>query len=368
METLILFGGSFDPIHNGHIKLANLISQKYNANVILIPAKRPRWKSPKANDEHRLNMVKIAIKNHCSSSVSFSDYEINKNDDINYSIDTIKYFKNKYKNIQLIYLIGADQVNAFDRWKDPEEISKLCKIVYIERPGYKVNDQNVKKYKMENFKIDQLLNISSSDIRHLRTIETPFEVLDYIIKNNLYFVDEIKKYYSEKRYNHVLSVAYLSYQVSILNKLDIANKAFIAGLIHDIGKNISNEETLKIMKENYPTYIDGYSEKIYHQFVGEYIAKNELKILDGDILDSIKYHATGKGNMSPLSKIIYACDKVDPTRGYDSKKEIKALNDNYYDGFIKILKNQVEYFNKKNILFNNPLTKECIKKYLQMEI
>ena len=143
----VIFGGSFDPIHNGHIRILKAASEKLNATPIIVLSKAPRWKSPAEDVSHRLNMVKIAVEHHLSNAI-VSTYEIDKDDEINYTIDTIRHFKDVYPEDKLYFLIGADQVNQFDKWKDVEELSALASIVFSNRPNYELSEENITKYKM----------------------------------------------------------------------------------------------------------------------------------------------------------------------------------------------------------------------------
>ena len=208
------------------------------------------------------------------------------------------------------------------------------------------------------------MDISSTKIREMKSIDVSPLVLSYIIDNRLYFAGKIKSYMNENRFIHSVSVAKLAYEIADSNHLADKNKYFIAGLIHDIGKDISKEELEEIMNEFYCEY-DNFPYQIKHQFVGEYIAKKVFEIDDSGILNAIKYHTTGRANMSLIEKCIYAADKIEPNRGFDSKDFIKEMKVNIEKGFIKVLEANKQYFIERNIQFDNPLTKECFDYYLK---
>lgn len=365
MEKLVLFGGTFDPVHNGHLRIARFASLNLNADVVFIPAKSPRWKTPNAdvNDRHR--MLHIALKKEGTGSVYISKYEMESKDDINYSIDTVKYFKKKFKNREIVLLIGSDQVESFDKWKDADKIAELATIVYVARPDIKIDNDNISKFNMKRLDYDGSGSISSSKIRSLKELDTPKEVLDYIADHNLYYFNELAKLYSEKRLEHAISVANVAYKIAISNS-DVVNPgdAYIAGLLHDIGKNVDSNEQKRIMQTYFKDYLTNLPPNLYHQFVGAYIAKMKLGIDNQAIIDAIMFHATGKAHMTPLSKIIYSADKVDPLRGYNSKKLIKTCIKNYYEGFNLVLQENKKYLLEKGYQINNPLTEACIKLYL----
>ena len=354
----ILFGGSFDPIHLGHINMAEQASKQLDADVIFLPSKVAVWKNDSTDINHKVNMIELAIRNYPRFHVDL--YEVEKGEEQNYSIDTVRYFVNKYPEDTFYYLIGTDHVNAFHKWKEAEELSKLAKIIFFARPDYQLDEENVKKYHMIQIEgIPQ--DISSTDIRSLKSLQLDEAVLDYIMLAELYFVPKIRSFVSSKRYLHSCNVADLAYEIAKANNIERPDKAYIAGLLHDIGKHKEHETS--IMVEHYKEYLD-YPELIKHQFIGEYLAKEEFGIVDEDILEAIKYHTTGKPNMCTLAKIIYAADKIEPGRGFDSSDLIAAMMENVDKGFVTVLKANVEYFESKQINYNNELTSKCIEYYL----
>ena len=106
------------------------------------------------------------------------------------------------------------------------------------------------------------------------------------------------------------------------------------------------------------TYLD------YSTFVS-FLQKDLFKIEDEDILNAIKFHATGSGNMTDLGKLIYACDKIEPTRGFDSSKLIMAMEENLKKGFEIVLKENKIFLEKNRGNIDNRLTHECFDEYLK---
>ncbi len=366
MERLIIFGGTFDPIHNGHLRIAREASLVLNADVVFVPAKSPRWKEPTASSKDRLKMLKLAMQENGSSSFYIDEYELKKNDEVNYSFDTVSYFKKKYPKKELFLLIGADEVNKFPAWHKAKELSKMAKIVFANRPEIDIDQKIVSEYKMVTLNFFESGEVSSSAIRNLQSIDTSSKVLNYIIENNLYFMKKLHAFLGDKRLNHSLSVAKVAFSIAKANKIDKPERAFIAGALHDIGKELSKDESLKIMNEFFKDYKD-YPSFAWHQFTGSYLAKEKFGIKDISILDAIKYHCTGKAHMSQLAKIIYAADKIEPTRGYDSSSLIKDCLDDYYVGFLHVIKENAKFLSAKGDSTSIPLTKECFAEYLNKE-
>lgn len=364
MKNIIIFGGAFDPIHFGHLNMALNASKQYDADVYFVPARISVWKHETAPVEDKIAMLNLAIKAvGMGNRFKVSRFEADSENEINYSIDTVKQFKRTFPQSNLFFLIGGDQVNSFHLWKECDEIASLSQIIYFDRKDVNLSLDNIKRFKMEKVE-GECSAANSSDIRSLISLETPYQVIEYIISHKLYFINKIKLYLNEDRYNHSVSVAKLAFAIAQCNKLDNPGNYLIAGLLHDIGKNLTFDRQLRIMNDYYPDYIY-LNPKIYHQFTGAYLAKTDFKINNDTILNSIMFHTTGKANMTDMEKVVYCADKIDPTRGFDSEDLINSIKVNLDKGFITILKANREYFKENNIDFDNKLTKDCMNYYLK---
>ena len=360
----IILGGTFDPVHNGHLRIASVAAKKFSAKIIFVPNKAPRWKEPLTDIAHRKAMLEIALKK-ANFEYEISDYEVNKQDDINYSIDTVKYFKNKYPKDNLYFLIGADQVNQFEKWQDAVELAKLATIVYSSRPGFKLNEKNIKEFNMVSLDFEQSGDVSSSDIRELKSLDLDEDVLRYIEDNNLYFIGKISKYVNKARLSHSIQVARLAYKIAKVNNLETPERYYIAAILHDVGKTSTcdNEDAVEFMKKHYPEYLD-LPRFAYHQFIGEYIAKKDFGIKDEEILEAIKFHCTGNSNMKRIGMVVYASDKIEPTRQFDSTWLINSCLKDWYQGFIDTLTDNKKYLLGHAKDITNKLTDACFKQYL----
>ena len=354
----IIFGGGFDPIHLGHINMALQAQKTYPGEVIFVPAKVAVWKNDSIGAEHKLAMLSLAIKDYAGFSVD--TFELEQKEQPR-SYETVNYFKKKYPHDHLYFLIGQDQVNAFDQWIHPEIIAQKCQIIYYKRPKCAINTANVDKYQMVAVE-GPSIDVSSSDVRELKSAYVPEEVLTYIEENSLYYINRIKPLIKESRFLHSVSVAHVAYRLAKRHQLDFS-KAYIAGILHDIAKYFDKDESLRLMKEYYPEFVN-IGAYAYHQFLGEMVAKNSFGILDTDILLAIKYHTTGRKEMGWLEKLIYVSDKIEPTRQYDSSDLIKAMENDFNSGFLTVLKANRDFLAKKNKDIDNYLSEECFAFYL----
>lgn len=364
MQKIIIFGGTFDPVHNAHMRIAVAASLKLNADVVFVPSKSPRWKNPLTNSKHRLKMLKLAMKDAPSGSM-ISEYELKSKDSINFSIDTVKYFKTKYPKAMLYFLIGADQVNKFSEWKDAEELSNLAIITFVSRPKYKLDKNIIETYHMLDLSYLDSGDVSSSDVRELRSIDIPDPVRKYIETNHLYWIEKLEKYLPEQRLNHSLRVADLSLKIAKYNQLDHLERFYFAGLLHDLGKTYISDssDSIEFMKKHFPEYMN-LPKFAYHQFIGAYLAEHEFGIKDEIILDAIKYHCTGKDNMSQVGMVVYAADKIEPSRPFDSRWLINSCYKNWKQGFLDTLEDNKKYLLNHNKDITNRFTDRCFEMYL----
>ncbi len=184
-----ILGGTFNPIHMGHLILAEEARFKLNLDkVIFVPTFIPPHKEiePGIKPEDRFKMVELAIEGNDAFEVS--DYEI-KVKKRSYSIDTLKEFKKKYgASSQLYFLTGSDSLKDLFSWKDINDIFKISKFIVAPRPGFPVNA--IPK-EVETVVITPI-EVSSEDIRRRvkegRSIRylIPEKVREYIVARKLY--------------------------------------------------------------------------------------------------------------------------------------------------------------------------------------
>lgn len=179
-----LFGGAFNPVHNGHMAVAYAALDKIKLDrIIFIPTgKAPHKKETQISREDRYNMLLEATASEDKFSVS--DYEI-KRTEVNYSANTAEYFKSLYPDDELYFIIGDDSYNELNTWFEPHRILKVCTLLVFPREGAAVKPPAV-EIPM------QKVPISSSEIRNQIKIGKdcrnllPKSVFDYIIKRKLY--------------------------------------------------------------------------------------------------------------------------------------------------------------------------------------
>ena len=132
-----ILGGSFDPVHMGHIGLAQETHERFSLDQILfLPVFQSPHKShiPLASSIHRMAMLRLALKDNTHFGIS--DTEMRR-EEVSYTIDTINRFRLKYSSSELYLIMGYDNLLDLDLWKDSREIMKNCHILVASRPGLK---------------------------------------------------------------------------------------------------------------------------------------------------------------------------------------------------------------------------------------
>ncbi len=201
MAKIILFGGTFDPVHIGHVTVAGFARDKTCADqVVMIPAKQSPHKkvSPMACDRYRFEMLQLAVEGMTGFCVS--DCEITRGLP-SYTIDTVKYFHDQFPQAKLYWLVGADAVGSLHRWHRIDELVEFCTLSVMYRAGFGLPDMSLLKSVLSESKIKELeqniietplIDASSTLIRQYVADGREFDhlldkrVAEYIKKNTLY--------------------------------------------------------------------------------------------------------------------------------------------------------------------------------------
>jgi nicotinate-nucleotide adenylyltransferase len=192
LKRIGILGGTFNPIHIGHLILAEQSRQLLHLNkVIFVPTYISPHKSSKflAPAHTRYQMVSLAVKNNPYFEVS--DLELVRGG-ISYSIETVRRLKTTFPQTRLFFITGSDFLDGFSTWKDIEELSKICKFVIAQRPGYEYRQLRKKMLKNIQKIYVSALDISSTQIRRriksgqsIRYLVSE-EVRGYILQKKLY--------------------------------------------------------------------------------------------------------------------------------------------------------------------------------------
>jgi|TARA_B100000131_G_scaffold85553_1_gene82517 nicotinate (nicotinamide) nucleotide adenylyltransferase len=210
-----IMGGTFDPIHFGHLNLLLGAKSSLKLNkIIIVPNSNPFYKVKTSSFKHVKEMLNIAIDNKADISISNIESDSNKK---HYTYNSLKNIVLDKKNVEYFLLIGSDHSKSFQTWFEPKKILDLVNLVIVDRPGYSsdimnllkinklfkrqlkyksliVNYNKINKKKIIRLTLKKNVEISSTDIREafksfneemiLKLI--PKKIYEYIIKNGLY--------------------------------------------------------------------------------------------------------------------------------------------------------------------------------------
>lgn len=191
MKKIGILGGSFDPVHNGHIAIAqDAYLQAGLDMVFFMPTAQSPLKShiPLANDFQRYRMIELALQNQPKFDVL--DWELVEQG-VSYTINTVHMLKKNWPHIRFYWIIGDDLLESLSQWKQINELAELIEFIVVQRPGGVVETPPIPNLKIQRIN-NPLYNISSSEIRQKirngKSIDelVPIEVKNYILINNIY--------------------------------------------------------------------------------------------------------------------------------------------------------------------------------------
>ena len=202
MDKVGLFGGSFDPIHHGHLIAARAVGEWAGlSRVVFLPCRQPPHKHENdlLDGAHRGEMVKLAIADE--PLFSFSDYDLTRQGP-SFTIDTVRHFRAELgRDAELCWIIGADSLRELPTWRCVTELVEECRIITAARPGWTTDvwddlrqtftDEQIARLRSDVVETP-LIDISATDIRRRissgRSVRylMPDEVISYVRENNLY--------------------------------------------------------------------------------------------------------------------------------------------------------------------------------------
>ncbi len=376
MKKLIFFGGTFDPPHSEHIaELKAAIEETGAEKAIVMPTSSPPHKETffKASDADRLEMCRLAFEGF--PGVEVSDFEINAGGK-SYSYVTLDYLKKKYPDYEILFLMGTDMLSSFDKWKYPEKILSLATPLLCERTGDgETKEMTLRRFK-EKFGVEAWAlsyvgkDVSSTEIKFRIMLGLSTDgmvkstVNEYIGGHSVYRADKffafVKENEKPKRVEHTLGVMLMAKEIAAREGVS-QSKVLLAALLHDCGKYLSPED--------YPgcEIPDGTPEPVIHQYLGAYIAENVLGVEDEEVIDAIRYHTTGRPDMTLLGKIIFTADMIERGRNYDGVEKLRQItNENFEKGFKSALRRSLVFVTESGRPICG-LTKEAYDYYFKQE-
>ncbi len=355
-ERIALFGGTFDPIHNGHIELAQRFREMLGLDrVILMPTFVPphKLKIDMAPAIDRLTMCRLACEAH--EGLTVSDLEINRRG-ASFTVLTLEQLRRQYPESELFLLTGADMFLTLGTWHRFADIARLATLCAAPRDT--TDAAALRAYAAELEKQGARCAVaeftvpawSSTDIRtRLQNGESiadrvPKAVADYIAAHQLYtgereyrnieeqYIDIIRGRLTPRRFEHSLAVAKQAEYLAQKYGCD-PDKARVAGLLHDILKDTDGDSQLQILKD-FGILLDAVEEKapkLWHARAGAVFLEHILGITDPEILDAVRYHTTGRAGMTLPEIVLYLADFTSADRDYPDVDVMRELTERDID-------------------------------------
>lgn len=378
-----IYGGTFNPIHLGHMEAARFAAAYLELDrLYLVPTGMPPHKqldeaAPAA--ELRLEMAALAAE-AVGPDVEAVDMELRR-EGRSYTLDTLRQFRREHPEDRLYLLMGTDMFLTFHKWRDPGEIAKLCTLCAFGRSEKDAESLFAvqREYLKEAFgaecvtlALPHIVDISSTRLREKLARGEGREYLDeavygFILRNGLYGVkadmkrlplDQLRcaalSMLRRSRAAHVLGTEKTAAELARRWGVD-EEAARRAALLHDCTKKLSGEQHEAILRQ-YNIRLDPVEEgevKLYHAITGAAVARHVFGV-PPEVEGAIRWHTTGKADMTKLEKIIYLADYIEPNRDFCDLRQIRELAVRDLDAAMLLgLEMSIESLEKRGVAVNS---------------
>ena len=343
---IAVYGGSFNPPHPAHVRAARLAYAALAPDKLLvIPAADPPHKALAAGSptpEERFELTKLAFRDFPEAEIS--DMELRRGGE-SYTSDTVEELAREYPGAELWLVIGTDMLTSFERWHEFRSILAGAALAVLPRNEGELPEIERCAARFEALYGERVriidaapLPMSSSEMRDMLVARRGADVLDgevyariirlrdYGAKPQLDWLRErAYAYLKPKRIPHVAGCEQEASKLALRWGEDPGDAAE-AGILHDITKKLSMDEQL-ILAEKYGIVFDKFEReniKLTHAITGAALSK-ELFGVPERIYSAIRWHTTGRADMTLLEKIIYIADYIEPTRDFEGVERLRQL-------------------------------------------
>ena len=350
MQRIGIYGGTFNPVHIGHIRAAEYAIEALELDkLLLIPNRTTPCKQDTASvdPQHRLTMLRIAVDG--CEKMEVSDMELTR-EGISYTYLTLRQLRCEYPDAVFVLLLGSDMFLGIHNWKNADEILRNAQLGVFCRGGRKeataIQEQ---KERLETLGVavqlvqNPVTDISSTQLRRLLVFQCagpflPEGVEAYIREHGLYDTDKdyrdlpmeqleavVVGLLNPNRVAHVLGCRDTAAELAKYWGADVTDAAR-AGLLHDITKAIDGPLQLTLCQA-YGTILSdfGYKyPKTLHALTGSLVA-DRLFGENEAVVSAICSHTTGKADMNLLEKIIYVADYMEPNRDFPGVEKLREM-------------------------------------------
>lgn len=391
-----VYGGTFNPIHRGHLAAASAAAEQLGLDkLLLIPDAVPPHKplpAGSAEAEERLEMTELCT-GELPVPAEVSDMELRRQG-ASYTCDTLQALRSRYPEDRLYLLMGSDMFLSFSTWSRPAEICRMAVLAVFSRQEADETAAFLRqKEKLEKdygacialVRNSGVVEISSTLLREKLAGGAGREYLTepvygYILRKGLYGTatdlkhltpDELRpiamSYLKPKRMPHVLGTEREAAFLAEKYGADVTS-ARIAALLHDCTKKLDLPQQLSLCR-HYGLALDEMEQsylKLLHSKTGAAVARDRFGVTD-EVYSAIYYHTTGRAHMTLLEKIIYLADYIEPSRSFSGVEELRqAVHMDLDRGLCQALADSIEELHRYGSSVHRN-TREALA-YIQSEI
>ena len=382
-QRIGILGGTFDPVHCGHLQIARFAAASARLDrVLLLPSGTPVYKQCAAAPEDRWKMLVTACRG--DDSLIPCRLEIDR-EGPTFTADTLPAIRKMYPDAKLFWIMGGDALLRVRHWRRAAEVLEKCKLLVCCRPceadaaALETEAEmirgiggHVKILPME------AIPYSSGTIRAAFSECRDPEGLDLCVREfieckGLYgvparipesaeWLNRLFAALKPHRFAHSLAVAVAARDMAARFGEDPL-KAEKAGLLHDCAKNIPLPDMQRIARENKLDVDREFlaSASLLHSVVGAWMAEHQYGMEDPEILEAIAYHNTGHAGMSRLAMCVCLSDSIEPTRAsYPLLEEIRAVAETSLEKALLLSLESTAGFVASKGAFLHPRTEDTI--------
>jgi nicotinate-nucleotide adenylyltransferase len=301
-----VFGGTFDPVHIGHLMLAEEARVRAGLSQVLFmpthiqPFKQGTEVMP---DDDRVRMLRRAVRGNPAFAVTTAEVD---RQEVSYTILSLRALKKETEpEEKLAFIVGTDMFLMVEKWYLAEELLREFDFIVGVRPGYR-HDEAVRMAAVlrETYgtRVDFVDNapiaLSATEIRGRVARGTSIR---YLVPECVRMYLLVREKEGDARFAHTKRVIDLAAEMARRFGAD-PDKTYLAALLHDFAKDPAG----------------GVENNLLHGRLAADAARREFGIEDEDVLNAIRFHTTGRGGMSRLELIVFLADTVEPGRTYQS--------------------------------------------------
>ncbi len=372
--TLAILGGSFNPVHVGHLALADAVLSTFHYDrILLIPSFQSPFKESGqgVSSEDRLDLLLASVG--ADGRIGVDDCEI-KRQGISYTIDTLNDIENRYKPRGKIGLVlGDDLIEGFPGWRNAEELAQRTDLILARRLFQTPVSFPYPHRDLRN----DIISVASNEIRRRISEGQAWKYLvppgarDLIQDRRLYgytadplapegspeppitLISRVEEYarslLPRNRFLHSRQVALFSQDLCSRFGLPPA-QGYLAGIAHDLCKGMADDQLKEL------ALVDGLSlspleeakPSLLHARAAAVLLKSRFGVETEAVLEAIRFHTTGAIGMGPLAKIVYVADKIEPSRtGVRGELRVLAQTEGLDRLFYKVLQDTAAYLQSK---------------------